>query len=123
LINAVTLDDDIIVVQEGPDRSWGALVQQVVAIAGDAAAEDINYTKFELALIDEWERRASLKATFKPTVDWVRDYETGAVLAVEGGWRPVREWKISLMLGHLLWGAGTPNTYERRLQVTLGHEF
>jgi hypothetical protein len=98
----------------------GVLAQQTVSLAGSDAAKDINYTKFELELIDQWRHDYRLKATLKPVIDWVSDGRTGAVFELEGGIRMARGWHDSLMAGTRAWGGAVPSTYGKRVELTLG---
>jgi hypothetical protein len=108
----------------GPHNlSWGTLVEQVVSFRGDAERKDINYTKFELSVRDGFGAGHSAKATFKPNVDWVQDGKTGAVLELEGSTGIGRDWRVTLMGGHLLWGSGVQGTYGKRLELTLATTF
>jgi len=103
--------------------SFSPQVQQVVSVAGDPERKDINYTKFELALRDLWRKLYSLKLTAKPVIDWVQNGKTGAVGELEGAVFFQRDWKLQLMLGGLLWGAGTASTYGTRVELTVGKTF
>ena len=103
--------------------SLGALVEQIVSVAGDPNTKDINYTKFELSAGDVWREDYSLKLTLKPAIDWVQGGKTGAVAELEGGMNASREWRISLMLGGLLWGQGVPSTYSKRVELKLRYSF
>lgn len=98
-------------------------IRQTVSVAGDASRKDIHNTKPELALRDSIGSRRWLKLTFKPTIDWVQNGKTGAVLELEGGWNASRDWRFSVMGGGLLWGEGVPGTYHRRLEVVAGRAF
>jgi len=98
-------------------------VRQTVSIAGDAERKDINSTKPELALRDTIGSPYWLKLTFKPTIDWIQDGKTGAVLELEGGWNASRDWRLSLMGGTSLWGEGVPGIYSRRLELVAGRAF
>ena len=101
----------------GPSRrSFSVQLQQVVSFAGDPARKDINQTKLELELRDSWTRGHWGKATAKPVVDWVGE-RTGAVLELEGGWVKDETWSFAMMLGGLLWGKGTPGTYQTRVEL------
>jgi hypothetical protein len=97
------------------------LIQQVVSVGGDENRKNINYTKFELALRDTWQRKYWVKLTLKPVVDWEQDAKTGAVAELEFGWFINRQWSTWLMLGSQLWGEGVPSTYDQR--VALGVAF
>ena len=103
--------------------SSGALVEQLVSVAGDPDTKDINYTKFELSVSDAWREDYSLKLTLKPAIDWVQDGKTGAVAELEGGMNASSEWRISLMLGGRLWGEGVPSTYSKRAELKLRYSF
>lgn len=104
-------------------RSFSFQVKQVVSFGGDAARKDINQTKFELEWRREFPRGYFAKATAKPAIDWVQDGKTGAVLEVEGGWAINREWTVAVMAGGLLWGEGTPGTYETRVELKASRRF
>jgi hypothetical protein len=98
-------------------------VRQTVSFAGDPARKNINNTKPELALRDTIGTRHWLKLTFKPTIDWIQDGKTGAVLELEGGWNASRDWRFSIMGGVGLWGEGVPGYYSRRLELVAGRAF
>ena len=98
-------------------------VRQTVSIAGDAERKDINSTKPELALRDTIGSPYWLKLTFKPTIDWVQGGRTGAVLELEGGWNPSRDWRFSLMGGACLWDDGISGTCKRRVELVAGRPF
>jgi hypothetical protein len=98
-------------------------VRQTVSFAGDADRKDINTTKPELALRDTIGSPYWLKLTFKPTIDWIQDGKTGAVLEFEGGWNASRDWRFSLMGGASMWGEGVPGIYSRRLELVAGRAF
>lgn len=104
-------------------HSFSFQAQQVVSFGGDAARKDVNQTKFELEWRLEWLRGYYGKATAKPVVDWVQDGKTGAVLELEGGRAINREWTVALMAGGLLWGKGTPGTYETRVELKASRRF
>lgn len=106
---------------ESHKLTFEPLVQQVVSVAGDENRKNINYTKFELALRDTWQRKYWVKLTLKPVVDWEQDAKTGAVAELEFGWFINRQWSTWLMLGSQLWGEGVPSTYDQR--VSLGVAF
>jgi len=108
---------------EGHRWSWGMLAQQVVSFAGDEAAKDVNYSKFELSLRDQWPRPFTLKATLKPVVDWVKDGKTGAVTEIEGEWKFAGHWEFTLMGGTRTWGPAVASTYGKRIEITLRREF
>ena len=98
-------------------------VRQTVSYAGDPARNNINNTKPELALRDTIGSRHWVKLTFKPTIDWIQDGKTGAVMELEGGWNASRDWRFSLMGGVRLWGEGVPGTYNRRVELVAGRAF
>jgi hypothetical protein len=104
-------------------HSFSFQAQQVVSFGGDAARKDVNQTKFELEWRLEGHRGYYGKATAKPVVDWVQDGKTGAVLELEGGRAITREWTVALMAGGLLWGKGTPGTYETRVELKASRRF
>ena len=56
-------------------------------------------------------------------IDWEQNGETGAVAELEGALRFHRHWRVLLMLGTRLWGAGIPSTYRTRVELTLGRTF
>ncbi len=62
------------------------LVQQVVSLSGDENRQNINCTKFELALKDTWRKKYFLNLTGKPIVDWEQGAKIGAVMELEAGW-------------------------------------
>lgn len=97
-------------------------VRQTVSFAGDPDRKDINNTKPEMALRDTIGRHW-LKLTFKPTIDWIQDGKTGAVMEFEAGWNASRDWRFSVMGGARLWGEGVPGTYNRRLELVAGRAF
>ncbi|HUH94914.1 MAG TPA: hypothetical protein VL742_17435 [Casimicrobiaceae bacterium] len=103
--------------------SLGELVEQVVSVAGDPNTKDINYTKFELSVADAWREDYSLKLTLKPAIDWQHNGKTGAVAELEGAMNASHDWRISLMLGGLLWGEGVPSTYSKRVELKLRYSF
>lgn len=103
--------------------SWGVLAQQVMSVAGDPDKARISYLKFELALVQGWRDKYTLKTTLKPTIDWMANNKTGGVVEVEGGMRLADRWRLTLMVGAGLWGVGIPNTYNERTELTLGYEF
>jgi hypothetical protein len=103
--------------------SLNGLVQQVVSVAGDSSAKDINYTKFELGIGDVWRQDYSIKLTVKPVLDWQQEGKTGAVAELEGGLNLSPGWRLTLMLGGQLWGAGVPSTYSKRAELKLRHDF
>ena len=102
--------------------TWGGLAQQVWSFAGDSARKDINYTKLELSARGEFDGYGA-KATLKPNIDWVQDAKTGAVFELEGSAGLGRHWRVTLMGGHLLWGAGVQGTYGKRIELTLARTF
>jgi hypothetical protein len=104
-------------------HSFSLQVKQVVSFGGDAARKDINQTKFELEWRHEFPPGYFAKATAKPLIDWVQDGKTGAVLELEGGWAIDRQWTVALMAGGLLWGEGTPGTYETRVELKVSRRF
>lgn len=107
----------------GPSRrSFSVQVQQVVSFAGDATRKDVNQTKFELELRDTWSGGHYGKATAKPVYDWVGGRD-GAVLEVEGGWEVDRSWRLAMLAGGLLWGKGTPSTYQTRIELKAIYRF
>jgi hypothetical protein len=106
---------------ESHKLTFEPLVQQVVSVGGDENRKNINYTKFELALRNTWQKKYWLKLTLKPVVDWEQDAKTGAVAELELGWFISRHWSTWLMLGSQLWGEGLPSTYDQR--VSLGVAF
>jgi hypothetical protein len=103
--------------------SSSGLAEQVVSVAGDPSAKDINYTKFELGIGDVWRQDYSIKLTVKPAIDWQQEGKTGAVAELEGGLNLSPGWRLSLMLGGQLWGAGVPSTYSKRAELKLRHDF
>jgi hypothetical protein len=103
------------------ELTFEPLIQQVVSVGGDENRKNINYTKFELALRDTWQKKYWVKLTLKPVLDWEQDAKTGAVAELEFGWFISRQWSTWLMLGSQLWGEGVPSTYDQR--VSLGAAF
>ncbi|HEX4763912.1 MAG TPA: hypothetical protein VFU92_06230 [Usitatibacter sp.] len=101
----------------------GGVLGQVVSFAGDAARNDINYTKTELWLRDSWGEGHVAKVTLKPNIDWVQDGKTGAVIEVEGSTGIGGGWRVTLMGGHLAWGSGVQGTYGKRIELTLSTSF
>lgn len=102
---------------------FSAQIQQVASIAGDAARNDINQTKFEFELRQDWSQQRLLKFTVKPVIDWVQDARTGAVGELEGGWGIGRDWTLAVMGGALLWGEGVPSTYGKRVELKAARRF
>lgn len=101
----------------GPSRrSFSVQVQQVASFGGDASRNDVNQTKFELEWRDTWAAGHWGKVTAKPVIDWVGE-RTGAVLELEGGWVKDKAWSFAMMVGGLLWGQGTPGTYQTRVEL------
>ena len=98
-------------------------VRQTVSVAGDADRKDVNNTKPELVLRDLIGDQHWLKLSFKPVIDWIQNAKTGAVLELEGGLNPSREWRVSIMGGAHLWGEGTPGNYNRRVELTVARSF
>ncbi len=94
----------------------------MVSFAGDATRNDVNQTKFELELRDTWSGGHYGKATAKPVYDWVGGRD-GAVLEVEGGWEVDRTWRLAMLAGGLLWGKGTPGTYQTRIELKAIYRF
>jgi hypothetical protein len=106
------------------DSRFEVEVEQVASIAGDAARPDINYTKLELSVFDVWRQTWSVKLKLKPSVDWAKDGDTGAVGEVEGGLNFARHWRSTLMFGRRLWGPkGIGGTYDDRVELTLARTF
>ncbi|HTZ39237.1 MAG TPA: hypothetical protein VMB77_03710 [Syntrophales bacterium] len=103
--------------------TFSPLVKQVVSVGGDENRKNINYTQFELALRDVWEKKYWLKLTPKPVIDWEQDGKTGAVLELEIGWIINRNWSTWLMLGTQLWGEGVPSTYDKRVELGVAYLF
>ena len=103
--------------------TFSPLVKQVVSVGGDENRKNINYTQFELALRDVWEKKYWLKLTPKPVIDWEKDGTTGAVLELEIGWIINRNWSTWLMLGTQLWGEGVPSTYDQRVELGVAYLF
>ncbi|HMA87231.1 MAG TPA: hypothetical protein VKP89_00650 [Burkholderiales bacterium] len=98
--------------------------QQANAVAGDRAAKDINYTKFELTLNDTWRGTYTFKLKLKPAVDWTQNGRTGSVGEVEGGLFFRRDWRAWLMLGHRMTGpSGIPSTYSDRIELGIARKF
>jgi hypothetical protein len=98
-------------------------IRRAVSFAGDRDRKDINNTKPELALRDTIGSRYSLKLTFKPTIDWIQDGRTGAMLELEGGWNASRDWRLSITGGARLWGDHIPGISNRKVELVVGHTF
>ncbi|MCL4798093.1 MAG: hypothetical protein KJ025_00795 [Burkholderiales bacterium] len=99
-------------------------VQQVNSVGGDPSRKEINHTKLELTLYDVWLREYTFKLKVKPTVDWIRDGETGAVGELEGGILFARHWRAWLMFGRRLWGPdGIAATYDDRVELGVARTF
>jgi len=99
-------------------------VQQVNSVGGDPDRKNISYTKFEFTVYDIWRQEYTFKLKVKPSVDWNRDGETGAVGEIEGGILFARRWRTWLMFGHRLWGPdGIPGTYENRVEIGVARTF
>jgi hypothetical protein len=62
---------------ESNKLTFEPLVQQVVSVGGDEDRKNINYTKFELALRETWQKKYWVKLTLKPVVDWEQDAKPG----------------------------------------------
>ena len=105
------------------NRTLSAQIRQVVSVAGDPAATNINYTKLELAIRGIWRGDYSAKLTAKPVVDWEHGATTGAVLELEGGWTFMHHWRALLMVGTRLWGPGVPSTYADRVELTIAYTY
>lgn len=103
--------------------SYGVLIQQNKAIAGNPGTKDVNYTKAEFELLDTWRRDWTLKATLKPVIDWVVDGETGAVFELEGGVSLAGGWRWTLMLGARAWGEPVASTYGKRIELSVGRRY
>ena len=109
---------------ESHKMTFEPLVQQVVSVAGDENRQNINYTKFELALKDTWRKKYFLKLTGKPIVDWEQGAKTGAVMELEAGWIISRQWSVWLLLGSRLWGIDTiASTYDKRVGINASVTF
>lgn len=98
-------------------------VSQNVSVAGDVERKDINNTRFALSLTCLWARKPSLKLSFKPTIDWVQDAKTGAVLELEFRWQATPALATWLKPGTLLWGEGVPGTYKERVGLGCSYRF
>jgi hypothetical protein len=106
------------------EARFEAEIEQVVSIAGDSDRADINHTKLELTFYDRWRSSYTLKLKFKPSIDWAKDGDTGAVGEVEGGLYFSRHWRTWLMLGGRLWGPdGVGGTYDTRIELGLARTF
>jgi hypothetical protein len=103
--------------------TFSPLVKQVVSVAGDEDRKNINYTQFEPALREAWQKKYWLKMTPKVIVDWEQDANTGSVLELEIGWIINRRWSTWLMLGTRLWGEGIPSTYDKRVELGVSFLF
>lgn len=102
------------------DHRWTVawLVEQVASVAGARDRPDINYTKFEVGVLDTLRGGNTVKLTLKPAIDWEKEGKTGSVLELEGGTPLGEHWRAILMLGSRLWGEGVRSTYGRRLELT-----
>ena len=98
-------------------------VRQTLSVAGDADRKNISHTRPELALRDRLGGNYWLKLTLKPTIDWIQDGKSGAVLELEGGLDAGRGWRFSLMGGTHTWGQGVPGIYRRRAELVVGRSF
>jgi hypothetical protein len=96
---------------------------QVISVAGDEAAKDINYTKYEPALRAAWGDRFSFKVTPKLVTDWEQDGKTGGVIELETAWNLSRRWRATLILGKGLWNTGLPTTYGGKIEIALRFNF
>lgn len=103
--------------------SFSAQVQQVVSVAGDPDRKEIDNTKLDFGLFYAATRRTTLKLGFKPTIDWVQDGKTGAVLEVEARYRTPKGFMAWLKGGGRLWGEGVPGTYDARVEIGVGQRF
>jgi len=104
--------------------AWTTQVQQTVSLAAiNDQVKDVNYTKFEFAVVDTWKRDYSLKGTLKPVIDWVQDGKNGAVFELEGGVNFAQGWRFSLMGGLRAWGPAVASTYNKRIEMNLGRRF
>jgi hypothetical protein len=106
------------------DARFEVELQQTNSVGGDENRKDINYTKLELTFYDLWRKTYLMKLKLKPSVDWTRDGQTGAVGEVEGGGFFAQHWRSWLMLGRRLWGPdGIGGTYDTRLELGLARTF
>jgi len=97
-------------------------LEQNLSVAGNPAFKNINYTRLELELKAEWKRKLTLKLTPKPVHDWEKG-GSGAVLEFESDWNFTRRWCAGLVLGHGLWGAGVPTTFNSKIEISLRFNF
>ena len=99
-------------------------IQQVNSFARDPDGKNIANTKFEITLYDVWRGRYSSKIKLKPSIDWVRDGDTGAVAEIEGGVFFARDWRAWLLLGHRVWGPqGIQSTYGTKVEMGIARTF
>ena len=99
------------------------LVEQFVSVAGDPSRADIDYTQMEFPLEGSWNWKVSLKLNPKFMVNYVGGVSSGAVFEFEPRWYINRRWELDLTLGHLLWGAGTPGTYQKKVEFSVWFNF
>jgi hypothetical protein len=97
------------------------LVEQFVSVAGDPSRGDINYTQIEFPLLGSWNRKVSLNPKFM--INYVGGVTSGAVFEFEPHWNISRRWELDVTLGHLLWGQGTPGTYQKKVEFSVRFNF
>lgn len=102
--------------------SFKPWLEQNFSVAGSPDFKNINYTKLELELRANWKKRLTLKLTPRLVYNWETDV-SGGVIELETDWNFTRRWYAGLILGHGLWGVGTPTTYNKMIQITLGFNF
>lgn len=102
--------------------SFKPWLEQNFSVAGSPDFKNINYTKLELELSAKWKKKLTIKLTPKPVYNWEKD-NSGAVIELETDWNFTRRWYADLVLGHGLWGVGTPTTYNSMVLIALGFNF
>jgi hypothetical protein len=106
------------------DTTFEFQIQQVNSFGGDYDGKNVANTKFEITLYNVWRKEYTMKAKLKPSVDWVKGGDTGAVLEIEGGKYFGRDWRAWLMLGHRVWGPeGIAATYGTKVELGLARTF
>lgn len=99
-------------------------VQQVNSFARQPDGKNIANTKFEFTLYDVWRGQYSSKFKLKPSIDWVKDGDTGAVAEIEGGVFFARYWRAWLMVGRRAWGpSGIQSTYGTKVEMGVARTY
>jgi hypothetical protein len=122
-IQSVSSEPDFTLASGAHQLRFEWSIRQTVSFAGDQDRKDINNTKPELALRDTIGSRYSLKLTFKPTIDWIQDGKTGAMMDLEGAWNASRDWRLSITGGARLWGDHIPGISNRKIELVAGYAF